>query len=356
MLVVNKRIILPVGVFNRIVFIQIIFLFFAGIIYDSEFIYIQMLNLGLSWVFLWVLLNTISIRFFIKNFIRANLLSSILIFIGTIVFVTGKLSIVNEFKYQNTTIINFGFFFVKKAAEIENQFRPAGYYDEAGSFAFVVMFLLLLNRKYFQNLKWEYTLLFLPLFTTSMAHIFTIFVFGLLFYLNKKNILKNLLTIGILAAIVIIFANNFSSDNTENLKQKTIERFSDFISGGEDAGRQGGLDLGSKIFNKNLFGISKEEVSRDYPLFVHETYWGPLIYFGILGIGFYVLPFLYIGFNAIKNKDKNTVFMLLLVFINLLQRPYYLSPLFIILIYSLFFHKNMPTHNSRKKLTNFIER
>ncbi|MFV8372674.1 hypothetical protein [Flavobacterium sp. LB2P74] len=348
MLIFNKQIILPASVFNKIVFIQVIFLFFAGIIYDSESIFIQMLNLGLSWVFLWVLLNTITIKFFIKNFILANILSAVLILIGTIAFAIGKLNIVSEFKYQNTTIINFGYFFVKKASEIDNQFRPAGYYDEAGTFAYVVMFLLLLNRKYFQNMKWEYALIFLPLFTTSMAHIFTIFIFGALFHLNKNNIIKMMIFVGIFGVMILFFANTFSAEKSEILKEKTIGRFTDFISGGEDAGRQGGLDLGLKIFNKNSFGVSKEDVSRDYPEFVHETFWGPIIYFGIFGIGFYLLPFLYIGLTAIRKKDKFTIFMLLIVFINLLQRPSYIAPLYIILIYSLFFNENIALSKIRK--------
>lgn len=353
MFIRNKRIILPLSVFNKIVFIQIIFLFFAGVIYDSEFIFIQMVNLGLSWLFLWVLLNTIPFRFFIKNFIKANIFSAFLVVVGTILFAIGKLKLINVFQYQGEwKIYNFGFFFIKRTTEFENQLRPAGYYDEAGSFAFVVMFLLLLNRKYFKNMKWEYALLFLPLFTTSLAHIFTILIFGFLFYLNKKNVIKTIVAIGILSTIVIVFANGISSTESGSyFKERTIDRFEDFISGGEDVGRQGGLDLGPQIFTENPFGLSKEEVVEKYPEYVHETYWGPIIYYGVTGIGIYLLPFLYVGFNAINNRDKTSFFMLLIVFVNLLQRPYYMYPLFIILIYLLFFQESNNKNINQKNKT-----
>lgn len=333
----GKKFIQPNPVFNKIVFIQCIFLFFSSVILDSSFL--PLFYLILSWIVLFLILNTFTTDFFLKNFIKLNIISAVLCIVGSIALTFGLLKLYGVYDYQDSfKILNFGLFFIKSSNIAIDELRPAGYYDEPGSFAYVIMFLLLLNRKYYKNMKWEYSLLFLPLITTSLAHIFTIFIFGALFYVNKKNISKLLLTASLTVTLLFLINSGVLGDESSAFfKKQSIDRIERFING-EDISRQKGFDLGPIIFEKHHWGLSNDNIKNNYPDFVTDTFWGPLIYYGLLGIPFYFLPFLYILKQVIHNKDKIGFFMLLLVLINLIQRPYYMFPLFIVLLYYLFFH------------------
>ena len=199
------------------------------------------------------------------------------------------------------------------------------------------MFLLLLNRKFFKNMKWEYALLVLPLITTSLAHIFTATLFAITYYTNKKNI-RQIITIISILAVIIYFSNSFQkTEYGQYVSSKTIDRIGKLIAGEGDEGRSGGIDLGPKIFKDNYLGVSPETVKKKYPDFVNETFWAPIIYYGVVGIGFFFLPFIYIFVMIIKTRNKEDFSVFILLMINFLQRPNYASPLFILLIYYLFF-------------------
>jgi hypothetical protein len=340
-LIISKsKYLLPSLDFNIIVFTQCVFLFFSSIVQESSFM--PFLYLGLSWITLFLVINTFTTEFFLKKFIILNIVSAFLCVIGTIAVITGYLNLFGIYDYQGTfRIFNFGLFFVKTSATTIGEMRPAGYYDEPGSFAYVVMFLLLINRKFFKNMKWEYSLLILPLVTTSLAHIFTIIIFGVFTYINRNNIKKLLLFLILIGSIFFLINSGLiGEENSSFFRRKSIGRVESVLSG-EDKGRQGGLDLGPVIFEKHYLGYSVEKVSANYPGFVNETIWGPLIYYGILGVPFYFLPFFYILIRTVQNRDKEQFFALILVIINLLQRPYYMYPLFIVLLYFLFFEKGV---------------
>jgi hypothetical protein len=282
------------------------------------------------------------VKYFLKNIIIINIISAVFCVVGTITFTYGLSSIYGIYEYQEDyQIFNFGWFFVKSSNQFLNEIRPAGYYDEPGSFAYVVMFLLLINRKYFKNMTWEYLLLFLPLVTTSLAHLITIIFFVCIYYLNPKNILKLSLFLFFFACTsYLIFSGAFGEEKSSFFKKKLVYRIENVIEG-EDKSRQGGFELGPNIFSEHHWGYSSKKVKKEYPDFVNETIWGPLIYFGILGFPFFLLPFIYIMIKSIKNQDKTTLLMLSLVLINLIQRPSYIYPLFVVLLYFLFFHKNV---------------
>lgn len=331
----KKKFKFPLPVFNRIIFIQSIFLFLSFVFLESSFL--TLFYLILSWLTLFLIINSFSVYEFLKTFIKLNVLSAIFCLVGLILIPFGFIKIFGVYDYQDIfKIYNFGLFFVKLSSELTG-IRPAGYYDEPGSFSFVVMFLLLINKKYFNNRKWESALLFLPLVTTSLAHLFTIVIYFFLFYANSKNLNKLFIFLSLIFGIyLVVMSGVLGKENTAFFRRKSVERIENLING-EDASRQGGLELGPKIFNKYPWGRSAEKVLKEYPDFVTETIWGPLIYYGIIGIPFYFLPFFYILRKAIITKNRIMFFSLLLVLVNLLQRPYYMYPLFMVLIYFLFF-------------------
>ncbi len=335
----KKNVFLPNPVFSKIIFVQCIFIILIGIIRETNFL--GFFFISLSWIIIFLIINTISVDFFLKSLIRINIISAALCIVGIIALAFGLIRIYGVYEYQeNYDIFNYGLFFIKSSDRFFDEIRPAGYYDEPGSFAFVVMFLLLINRKYFKNTTWEYLLLFLPLITTSLAHIFTMFLFGVLFYINPKNILKLTSFLILISSITYLFIYGPFGDETKSFfKKKSIIRIENVIKG-EDKSRQGGIDLGPVIFEKHPWGYPREKVMMEYPDFVNETIWGPLIYYGIIGFPFYFLPFFYLMKRTFDTRDKTTFFMLVVVLANLLQRPYYTYPLFIVLLYFLFFHEN----------------
>jgi hypothetical protein len=122
--------------------------------------------------------------------------------------------------------------------------------------------------------------------------------------------------------------------------ERTVGRVENIIKNKEDNGsRDGGFKYGPKIYNENMWGISPEKVEQRYPEFVKETIWGPIIYYNPIGVCIYYLPIIYIFFMIVKNKNTEYFKYLILVVFNLMQRPFYVYPLFIVLIYILFFHE-----------------
>lgn len=337
----NIKLKLPSRNFNLMVLIQLIYFIAYSLYWQSSDIYSVIFYLILSWIFLTFIISTFTIEDFFKYFIRFNIVSGIFCLIGTILFSLGYLYLVGVHSYQgNFSIYNFGWFFLKRSTEFEHQLRPAGYYDEPGSFAFVTMFLLLINRKYFKNIKWEYALMFLPMLTTSMAHIFTVLIFIALFYVNKKNFKYAIMGLGILISIVFVITSDIlPEESTRYIRQRTVERVTGFLAGERDASRQGGIELGPQIFSKYSWGRSKELVMKEYPDFVNETIWGPLIYYGVIFFPIYMLPFIYIFVKSLVQRDFFDILCIVLISVNLLQRPYYMYPLWIVLIYYLFFYE-----------------
>lgn len=328
--------------FNTIYFIQLLYIIMYETYWQSDSFYQQIFNMITSWLYLLVAVNVFEYRFLLKNIIRINILSLVLTVVGFILFSLGYLVLINAVDYNGTTIFNYGFFFLKRNEELDSlALRPAGYYDEPGSLAFIVMFLLLINHKFFNKNIFEYLLLILTFVTTSLAHIFTSILY-VVFFQGRNMEYRKIVPFIIAVVLLIFYLNTSNSEFSLALKAITIDRFENYLNGNatNDPSRAGGLEYGPLIFKEHIFGYHKDYVFLNYPNFIHETFWGPLIYHGIVGIWFYYLPFLYIFIKSIYRKNINNLCFLILIAVNLLQRPYYISPIFIIFIYFLFFFDN----------------
>lgn len=351
----NGIIKLPHKSFNIIVFILFTYILIWGSILSSPSILKQSIDIFLGWYFVFLMINTIGLKYFINAFTKINIVSLILGLIGLLLFFKGVLSLYSVHEYQyNKYIYNFLFFFVKRTEVIDSYLRIGCYYDEPGSLAYVVMFLLLINRKYFLNIKREYSLLILPLISTSLAHIITASIFILFFNVNLK-LTKQILQLTLLLFIVLIVFNYVQSTEFGYFfKSRTTGRIERLMSGERDKGREGGLELGPEIFKKHYLGISPESISTKYPGFVSDTFWGPLLNYGVFGIFIFYLPFIYLFVKAIRNREKLNLLALFIVMINLLQRPIYTFPLYILLIYILFFCDNKIIKQQQKISLNTI--
>jgi hypothetical protein len=312
-----------------------------------------MSSLVLALVFIFVLINTIDGILWIKYFTFFNVIIIVLMITGMILFSFGLMSNYSQFTTGSGTVINnYGFFLAKDVSWANLGFvRSGGYYDEPGSLAYIVSFLLLLNKKYFNYKFIEVFLLIFPLFSGSLAHIVTCILYLLLFSLKKRNLGNFIVTIFLLMCCVLIL--NLYKDKNDNLNmfyKQTIERVENIISTGEDNGsRDGGYSLGPEIFNRYNTGISPGDVKNKYPDFVHETFWGPILYYGIFGYPFYIMIYVFIFFDRLNRKDTLSIKFLILIIANLLQRPYYQYPILMILLYLLFFYdKNILLDSNRK--------
>ncbi len=331
---------LPNKSFNYIISIQIIFLFVWSVFLSSISIRMQIIQLILGWIVTFLFINSFQSKYILKTFIKLNITSLILCIIGLFLVINQVIGLHSTVKYQGDfQIYNYIFFFIKRTEETSLNLRVAGYYDEPGSFAYIVMFLLLLNRKYFMNKTYEYALLFLPIVTTSLAHIVTALVYLTLFYFKEK-VLRNIIFACVSLLLIFLLLNNIKETAYGTyFWERTLGRIESIYNGDDDRSRSGGLELGPQIFFSNPLGTAPEVVEKKYPAFVTETFWSPLIFYGILGFPIYYLLILYPWMKQFERFSKQEVFILIIVSLNLLQRPSYLYPIYIVLLYYLFYNR-----------------
>lgn len=338
---------LPNKKFNIIVFIQVIFILIWSVVLDSISIRSQGINLLISWIFVFLIVNSIDVYYFLKAFIRINIISLVLCLVGIIFVVLGWAELYSTHKYNSDKMIfNYLFFFIKREELMGLNIRPAGYYDEPGSFSFIIMLLLFLNRKFFKNLKWEYLMLFLTIVTTSLAHIITSLLFITSFYLKIKKVKKIILLFSLLSLIIFTFKDSLlNSEYGKYINSKTFVRIESILNNEGDLSRGEGFELGPNIFKNNLLGSSPEFIKTRYPGYINETIWSPLIYYGIFGVGIYFLLFVYILKLCFKKNNKEIWIAFIIIVANLIQRPNYMYPIFILLLYYLFFIENYNWNN-----------
>lgn len=342
----QRKIKYPNRNFNFSMLVVGICLLLHSIIFSTE-TSITVLLWGLlpSWAIVTLVINVIPLSVFLAFFIRFQLFSLILMIIGLILLSLNILHIYSYIQLEGDNVLcNYLLFFSKKTDLIDELLvRPTGFYDEPGSLAYVTMLLLLLNKKYFDNKKVEFALLFLPLFSTSFAHVVTSFVYILFFCLKWKNVKWIFVFVMFLGGIYFYFGSS-KMDNTTwmAIDTYTIGRIEKVLDG-NDTSRAGGFEQGPQAFLKHLLGTSPETLEKEFPNIEVEVIWYPLAVYGILGFGFYYFPFFFIAFRDIlyfKNNFPEFKFLIILL-LNFIQRPFYLTPIYVVLIYILFYDKTL---------------
>lgn len=275
----------------------------------------------------------------VKYFIRFHVLMLLLTIIGTVLYNMGLLygfRFISMGENSGATLVDYGFFYAKSHTfeyyDLDYHVRPAGYYDEPGSLGLVTVLLLILNRKILNNKKYELILLFGGIVTISMAYIYSFLLFLVLFYTKGKK-LKYFLAFTLVAFLFI--GGDFNEDSYwGDFYKRTVER-NENIMNGTDESRD--FEIGLKAFKDNLiFGATSEELSKNYSHLTHETIWYFCAQNGIIGTLILYSPFLYVFFRSKKILDKK---LLLLIALNLIQRPHYIVPLYLTIIYFSFFLK-----------------
>ena len=276
---------------------------------------------------------------FMKTLLWFNAIMVVLSLVGVILAYLGLINPISaslQMPHDNAYVDNYLFFFVKKVSDVDEVlFRSCGYYDEPGSFAYVIMLSLIYNKKHFDSKKLEAIFLFGGFATLSAAHIFTVLLYLFFFYIKKTSAFQKML-IGSFA-IGVIWFSNYESDNTivQWIKIASVDRVENIISG-EDNSRSysGGEEM---LLDHLIIGdseenlLSKYNVSRDTIYFYASKY-------GLLGSFLIYLPIFFIVRNNIRkgpfSEEMKLIFLFLL---NCIQRPDYVFPLYLVMIYYTWF-------------------
>lgn len=277
--------------------------------------------------------------------------------VGIVLLVLGVLPLINYYvlvEDSGLTLFNFGLFFVKTKMEYITSLsamRPAGWFDEPGSFANVILFILIYNKMYIKSKKIELLFLLGGLVTLSMAHVIISIVWYCFFYL-KRN-LTSVLTVSFVG-LLLITGYFWQPDNEFALlfQNATFKR-AENVANNEDASRNydGAYDAFKVHF---LTGATLQTLEKEFPTATSETLWYNLSQNGLVGAFIFFLPIWYVGYTMIRKRMLTPTHakLLFLVFLNFGQRPDYYYSLYFIFIYYLWYNQAENKANQSTSLVN----
>lgn len=297
------------------------------------------LNLCIQLISLFIIISYINgfigFRLFVKSYIYIILAMGIG---GTIIFFLHALIGINPLLIVDYSETGTSYFLGLTTTNVYYNLsdlrliRYSGFFDEPGTFALFSIFAIILNKIYFKNNRVELWLIIVTMFTMSLAFYFVIFIYFILFYINKAN-LKYLIII----LITIYFSFNYISNNKTN---GTLSKLYDFTFSRLDLNNENGLiennrvdksEHDKEIFFKSPFlgvGSAKKEVIGSNLFSIFAQY-------GIIGSAFYYAFLVYFSLQIIMMKRKHRWFylkILLLILLNFYHRPE-LSSVFSLLVF-----------------------
>ena len=261
-----------------------------------------------------------------------NAIMVVLSVVGVLLAYMGLLSPIGtplQMPNDDAYVDNYLFFFVKKLNDVADVlFRSCGYYDEPGSFAYVIMLSLIYNKIHIGSKQLETIFLYGGLATLSAAHIFTVLLY--VFFFNLKNHLQRLSVL--LIALGVFWFASLETDNTilQWIKIASVDRVEKIITGEDESRNYSGS---SKMIQDHLiFGdsekeLSKYNVSRDTISFYISKY-------GMIGSLLIYIPILFILRIIIrKGVFCDEMKLLIILLLNCIQRPDFVYPLYLVMIY-----------------------
>lgn len=286
---------------------------------------------------------------FMKVLLWFNAIMVVLSVVGVILAYMGLLSPIGtplQMPNDDAYVDNYLFFFVKKLNDVADVlFRSCGYYDEPGSFAYVIMLSLIYNKIHIGSKQLETIFLYGGLATLSAAHIFTVLLY--VFFFNLKNHLQRLSVL--LIALGVFWFASLETDNTilQWIKIASVDRVEKIITGEDESRNYSGS---SKMLQDHLiFGdsekeLSKYNVSRDTISFYISKY-------GLIGSLLIYIPILFIIRNNIRKGVFSDEMKLIYIFmLNCIQRPDFVYPLYLVMIYYTWYSNTSGGTNKSKEL------
>ena len=350
----KQKIFFPSKGFNIVLVCLFVYLLFRVILFNEESSISYINTIIVSWILVFLNINTFTEKEYIRFLYKLIILTFLSTLVGMSLFLIMGLPILGdiEINLKGHHILNYGFFFIKFGETWDMELiRPSAWFDEPGSFANVVLLFLIYNRLKFKSKKLELILLVGGCLSLSMAYFIVAAIYMLFFMMQKKDIGKLIL---ILSLLFIFYISKPKDGLLYNIWDYSFGRLERIIEG-NDGSRD--YNYAYRAFEKYyLTGQNDEIIKKEYYGITLETIWFTLANHGILGVFFYYIPFVYILFRILRKKvryKKEELLLLMLFCINLIQRPIYLFPLYIIIIYYIWFsneeiNRHYVTHGKSK--------
>lgn len=302
---------------------------------DSIFLPLQYLAIALI-IDLFIIKRD-SMKFFqsLGDFMAVSL---VLMTIGYLLIIIGGFEVLSVHEYHDGfKINNFGWFFVKKNADLINEIRPSAYLDEPGSVSLVSLVILLYFRSKNVKYKLENMLLFLPLFTFSLSHFLLVILFIIIYKLNSRFLLFGLASLGILFFLLPQILKRIDSGLLVYIEERTVVRLEKFLSG-EDEGRDAGFTIGEQLFGSSVFGMSRDDVLENYPNYVVENFFTVFIDYGWI-LGLFYLGLVLSFFNQPRSGSLKRYAPIIFVSLFLFQRPSFIYVLYLLIMMNFVYEK-----------------
>lgn len=290
-----------------------------------------------AYIFLYYIIAYYSVGKFIRDYIYVMIGIGILGMVGFFFALSGLYEANVNISPDGHKIYNYLFTFSSSvhAREFGDFIRVSGFFDEPGSYAFLLLNAIFLNRVFFNNTKYETLLTIVGLFSISLS-----FYITMLFYIMLTRIRSIKIVIAFLVLILLLIAlfpiaykYQYANKTTESLYAFTYKRieFADnnkkFIKGDN---RTDLLIESLKYIKKRPFfgyGITgmKQDISTKKAL--GGSIGGRLVNHGIIGFIFVYLHVIilitYFMWNAMKERTVliSETFIVTFLLLNYIQRP-----------------------------------
>lgn len=209
--------------------------------------------------------------------------------------------------------------------------RYSGFFDEPGAFGMYSIFAVILNKIYFNNVKKEFFLIVLTMFTLSLAFFVSIFLYILFFYVNKYNLKYVLLLISGVFILYFYLSSNTDDETIGMIFDASFKRFEMNDSGLVEDNRSALSENDKKVFLKYPLmgaGTAQEKISGSNSFSILATY-------GIFGVLFYYSFLFYLFYQILFFSFNNFLFyfkILIVILINFYSRPE-ISSVFSLLVF-----------------------
>lgn len=333
-----NRLQLPTMPFSLMLIIGGIYQLFRFIIYSEDAALSLIPHFVVSWIGVFLIINSFKQLHFMKFFLQFVFVMISFVLIGLILWGTIGIPTLSIIQWPgfDIYIINFGFFFAKFSNTLTSDFlRPAGWFDEPGSFVNVILYFLIYNKLFLKSRKVELFLIFGGLLTMSMAHLVISFIYIVFFYLTKKNIVY-LFTI--IIVILSLYLYHPKDDGIGEFVWKSIFGRTEKMLDGNDQSRNYS-DSYKAFTHYGLTGASYQIIKQRFPDATTDTIWFFMAQNGVLGAMIYMLPILWVFVLLSKSRklDLLNIKLLILLLLNMGQRPMFIFPLYLILIYFIWY-------------------
>ncbi len=211
---------------------------------------------------------------------------------------------------------------------IGNIIRYSGFFDEPGAIAAWGMVALLYNRLVYKNIKFENILIIALVFTFSFAYYIQLFFFLILFRIKKLSVI---IALSGVVLIGVIGLNSLKDTEYHAVYKLTVGR-TEKTDAGTFAGdnRSNLMENALKVFNQHKLlglGATNSMNANDY---FGDNPVTPFAIDGIIGGLILYLPLLIMMMNA---KTKTLKYVIIILVIGYLQRPFSCFFIYFISIY-----------------------